>query len=566
MQSQEYSGYNSTQPHGGDFDSNFPTLGGGNVTKTANKRPSPEQRRASNDFQPQSDGWDSYPINNDTNFDMNRTQQSNYDDKWNDYDQNQNQNQKYDRDQDRNQYRNQNQNQKYDRNQDQNRNQKYDQNKQDWVRKEPEPEKEAGPHKTDLGDLYTDEDFHIMEVSERNLKCYKKFDDIFEKFENANGRDYTDLLLRGIYAYGYEQPSPIQQKAIRPLLEGRDIIAQSQSGTGKTATFLIGMLGQIDLSQQTVQGIVIAPTRELAGQINKVLTNLISSQLAEQLKVELVIGGTQSRTRRYAFSGKTSNDKITSHIIICTPGRLVDCLKRGRIDTTHVKTLSLDEADDILSEGFMEQMSVIINYIPKEAQFAFFSATMPPELLEMIHEANIMNNPLKILINPDNVSLEGITQYYVDVVEDDKYAVLIDLCRRISFQQVMVFCNSKHKVENLTGSLMRENFPVARISGSMSQDDRNKVMDEFRKGEHRWLITTDMLARGIDVQQVSMVINYDFPKDIESYIHRIGRSGRYGRKGKAINFITDRDYPNQKRAEATYNVKVTALPQNVEDI
>jgi len=361
-------------------------------------------------------------------------------------------------------------------------------------------------------------------------------------------------LLRGIFSYGFEKPSAIQQRAIVPYASGRDLIAQAQSGTGKTATFAVGILQQIDVTKNEVQGLILVPTRELARQVDKVVNSL----------------GVHMHVKTFACTGggKVEEDidalKAGVHIVTGTPGRVFHMIEERRLKTDHIKIFTLDEADEMLSKGFEQIIRDIFSTLPSDVQVGVFSATLPDECLEITKR--FMREPVKVLVKKEELTLMGINQFYIDCQEQKhKYAVLCDLYADVSIQQAFIFCNSRRTVDWLTDKMRRDNFTVAATHGSIHPEDRKQVMEEFRKGGSRVLITTDLLSRGIDVQQVSVVINYDLPKEKESYLHRIGRSGRFGRKGLAINFVTFRDLRQLKEIEQFYETQIDPLPKNVQD-
>ena len=377
------------------------------------------------------------------------------------------------------------------------------------------------------------------------------WDEVVVEFDAMN---LKENLLRGIYAYGFEKPSAIQQRAILPLASGRDLIAQAQSGTGKTATFTIGALQRIDEKLTDVQTLILAPTRELAKQIHKVVTNL-GDYLG--IKCHAAVGGT-----RVADDADILRKGV--HVVVGTPGRVFDLLERGYLRTESIKNFILDEADEMLSMGFKDQIYDIFITLPKTIQVCLFSATMPAEALEMT--GKFMNDPIRILVKRDELTLEGIQQFHIAVEREDwKLDTLCDLYDTLNISQAVIFCNTRRKVEWLTDKMGQKDFVVSSTHGDISQADRDIVLNEFRTGSSRVLITTDLLARGIDVQQVSLVINYDLPRNLENYIHRIGRSGRFGRKGVAINFVTTEDTKTLRELEEFYHTQVPEMPANVVD-
>jgi translation initiation factor 4A len=379
-------------------------------------------------------------------------------------------------------------------------------------------------------------------------------------------------ILRNIYQYGFEKPSPIQQKAIVPLSKGGDLIVQAQSGTGKTGTFTIGVLQKFDEKRvldgdNSCQTIVLSPTRELARQTHTFMTSISSDM---NIDVGLNIGGTLRERRDFnRFSNKSSessNNTINkNHIVVGTPGRVLDMLMRHKIDGRKVKTLVLDEADEILSRGFIEQIQNIIKNLNEETDIVLVSATIPNEVLELSEK--FMRNPLKILVKNDAITLEGIAQYYISVEKNAyKFETLCDLYDSLTISQCIIYCNRKKIASQLGEQLTEQNFTVSIIHSELTQEERNQVIDEFRSGKSRVLIATDIIARGIDVQQVSLVVNYDIPYHKETYIHRIGRSGRFGRKGVAINFVTFKDVERIQKIEQFYNTKIAELPNDINSI
>lgn len=362
-------------------------------------------------------------------------------------------------------------------------------------------------------------------------------------------------ILRGIYAMGFEYPSAIQRLAIRPMLDKDDLIAQAQSGTGKTATFLIGSLQKIDKDIKKPQVIVLCPNRELAQQI---YYNLEGLNAYHKVQTALIMGGTLVDDNFKAL------DK-GAQFIIGTPGRVFDMMKRYVLQTSEVKCFVMDEADEMLSKGFKDQIYEIFQFIPKQAQICIFSATLPPAALEITEK--FMRNPNKILVKTDEITLDGIKQFYLGVQHESwKTATLFDLYDNLSMKQTIIFCNSKRKAEWLKDQLIAENFTVSCIHSDLTQVVRDKTMKSFRLGTSRILIATDVIARGIDIQQVEIVINFDLPREIETYIHRIGRSGRFGRKGIAINFVTHKEYTQMQKIEQYYHTNIVPLPENIKEL
>ena len=373
----------------------------------------------------------------------------------------------------------------------------------------------------------------------------------FDNWDDIDGLNTN--LLRGIYSYGFETPSPIQKKAILPIIDGSDIIAQAQSGTGKTGAFVVGGLQLIDVNKLETQVMIVAPTRELSKQIFEVVNKL--SQMMKGLHTYLLIGGTSTE------SDITNLQKHIPHIVIGCPGRIHDMIRRQAIETKKIKFLALDEADEMLSSGFKEQVYNIFQYMNNEVQVGLFSATMPPELYKLTEK--FMRDPIKILVKSDMLTLEGIVQYYIGLDDDSqKYLTLKDIYGKISMSQCIIYCNSIKRVADLYEAMKEDQFPVCCIHSGMEQEEREEGYKLFKEGKYRVLISSNVTARGIDIQQVSTVINFDIPKDIHTYLHRIGRSGRWGRKGMGINFVTRRDFRKIKDIEQYYSTEIRELPSD----
>ena len=384
-------------------------------------------------------------------------------------------------------------------------------------------------------------------------------DTLAPTFDDMNLNEH---LLRGIYGYGFEKPSAVQQRAIKPLLRGGDCIVQAQSGTGKTGTFTIGVLQRLELgpaAPRHPQAVLLAPTRELAEQITRVVRALGTH--LPQLHVHMCIGGTSVRSDIETLRSRTN----PVHVVVGTPGRVNDMIRRNALRLDNVRVFVLDEADEMLSRGFQEQIYDIFKYLPTDVQVAIFSATLPPDVLEVT--TKFMNDPFRVLVKRDELTLEGIRQFYVAVDREEwKLDTLCDLYATITITQAIIYCNTRRKVEWLQQQMAERDFTVSVLHADMSHQDRTHTMNEFRSGSSRVLISTDLTARGIDVQQVSLVINYDLPPNIENYLHRIGRGGRFGRKGAAINFVTYHDQQVMKSIEEHYATVVEELPRNIADL
>jgi translation initiation factor 4A len=391
----------------------------------------------------------------------------------------------------------------------------------------------------------------IAEGSE-GIELDSNWDEITETFDDMELRED---LLRGIYAYGFEKPSAIQQKAVKPMMLGRDVIAQAQSGTGKTATFAVGTLQKIDLNRKFCQALILAPTRELAQQIQKVVIALGDYM---QAKCHACIGGTNVREDIRSLEAGV-------HIVVGTPGRVYDMINRRALKPEDISLFVLDEADEMLSRGFKDQIYEVFRYLDSKVQVGLFSATMPNEVLELTQK--FMRDPIRILVKRDELTLEGIRQFYIAVEKEEwKLDTLCDLYETLTITQAIIYANTRRKVDWLTDKMRERDFTVSAMHGDMDMKEREIIMKEFRSGSSRVLITTDLLARGIDVQQVSLVINYDLPTNLENYIHRIGRSGRFGRKGVSINFLTQDDVRTLRAIEQFYNTQVDEMPMDVADL
>lgn len=381
-----------------------------------------------------------------------------------------------------------------------------------------------------------------------NLSVEERFPPV-EKWDELPLREE---ILRGIYSYGLERPSPIQSKAILPVMMGHDVIAQAQSGTGKTATFTISALSRIDLSVKEEQVLIVAPTRELVQQIVHVVESI--GCMMEGLLVKPVLGGGSIAEDMAYFK------RHAPQIIVGCPGRMLDLLKRRVIQTSGIKSFMMDEADELLSSDFRNQIQEIIGKLPHRVQIALFSATLPEPVKEVTKL--FMNDAVEIYVKQEQLTLEGIKQYCVAIPHpNQKYDTLKDLYSSISVSQCIIYCNSINRVVDLYHRLTDDGFAVACIHSDMSKQERTIAFEDFRAGASRILISSDVTARGIDIQQVSIVINYEIPLDVSKYLHRIGRSGRFGRKGVAINFVTPRDVNNLRYIEKYYATQIDELPE-----
>jgi superfamily II DNA/RNA helicase len=375
---------------------------------------------------------------------------------------------------------------------------------------------------------------------------------VFETWDELN---IKPDLLRGIYNYGFEKPSPIQRKAIRPIIEGKDIIAQAQSGTGKTATFTIGALQLVDLNNTDPQILVLSPTRELASQTALVMEGIGSMMTG--LIVKTYYGGAQTDNFN-RFSSKTK-----AHVICGCTGKICDMIRRNTIRTSDIKLVILDEADEMLTTGFRDQVHNILQYVNENVQIALFSATLPSNIYTIVN--TFMRNPIKIEVKSEMLTLEGISQYSVAVENDSqKYATIKHIFSFISLSQCIIYCNSVKRVQELYEAMCDDDFPVCCIHSDMDKYQREKAFTNFKSGASRVLISSNVTARGIDVQQVSTVINFDVPKCVHTYLHRIGRSGRWGRKGVAINLVARYDVDKLQEIESYYSCQIKEMPANLD--
>jgi len=374
--------------------------------------------------------------------------------------------------------------------------------------------------------------------------------------ENITDWDELELsseLLKGIYSCGYEKPSPIQQLAIKPMILKHDIIAQAQSGTGKTATFTIGALANVVIQDNNVQVLVLSPTKELTIQTTKVFESI--GGMMKGLNISSAYGGS------YYESNSFLNKNIP-HVICGCPGRILDMLRHNKINGETIKLVILDEADEMLSSGFKEQIYNIFQFFNNKINVALFSATIPEEMYTITNM--MMQNPVKVTVKKDMLTLEGIQQFYVAVENDrQKYLTLKDIYSYLSLSQCIIYCNSVKRVEDLYEAMREDEFPVCRIHSNMDKIQREISFNEFKNGKSRVLISSDVTSRGIDIQQVSTVINFDLPKCVHTYLHRIGRSGRWGRKGVGINFITRKDLQKMREIEQHYSTQINELPNDL---
>jgi len=368
----------------------------------------------------------------------------------------------------------------------------------------------------------------------------------------TKGNDFEDYylkreLLMGIFEKGYEKPSPIQEEAIPVALAGRDILARAKNGTGKTASFLIPALEKTSTDKNYIQVLILVPTRELALQ-----TSQVSKELGKHMNVQVMVstGGTSLKDdimRLYS----------TVHILVATPGRVLDLSNKGVADLAKCQTLILDEADKLLSPEFQPLVEQIITFLPKDRQILLFSATFPVTVKDF--KDRFLKKPYEINLM-DELTLKGVTQYYAFVEERQKVHCLNTLFSKLQINQSIIFCNSVNRVELLAKKITELGYSCFYIHAKMQQSHRNRVFHDFRNGACRNLVCSDLFTRGIDIQAVNVVINFDFPKNSETYLHRIGRSGRFGHLGIAINLITYEDRFNLYKIEQELGTEIKPIP------
>jgi len=394
------------------------------------------------------------------------------------------------------------------------------------------------------------------EINEVSNEIIPIWDNKTESFEEMGLNEH---LLSGIYAYGIEKPSAIQQLAIMPIINNHDCIIQAKNGTHRTVAFAIGILQKLDMNINQCQSLILAPTRELAQQIAKVILALGNFM---GVKIHACVDGTAVRE-----DIRILQDGV--HVVVGTPGRIFVMIQRRALDLRSVKMFVLDETDQMLERGYNDQINEIYNNIQPTnqptIQYIVLSTTITPEVINI--SERFMKYPVKISVKQNNLTLEGIKQFYINVEHEEwKLYTLYDLYETLSITQAVIYCNTKKKVEFLSENMQERDFSVSSIHSDMNQTERDKIIEEFKSGSSRVLITTDLIPRPIDIQQVSLVINYDLPINIENYIHRIGRSDSSGRKGLAISFITPDDDRQMLDINRHYKIYIEKMPVDAADI
>jgi len=373
---------------------------------------------------------------------------------------------------------------------------------------------------------------------------------------DTKGNEFEDFclkreLLMGIFEKGWEKPSPIQEASIPVALAGRDVLARAKNGTGKTGAYTIPILEQIDVTKDIIQGMIIVPTRELALQ-----TSQIAIELSQHLGIKVMVttGGTNLKDDIMRIYEKV-------HLVVATPGRILDLMEKKVANVDHCNILVLDEADKLLSQDFKGMLDRVIYHLPKNRQVLLFSATFPltVESFMMKH----LKNPYEINLM-DELTLKGITQFYAFVQERQKVHCLNTLFSKLRINQSIIFCNSTQRVELLAKKITELGYSCYYIHAKMAQAHRNRVFHDFRDGNCRNLVCSDLFTRGIDIQAVNVVINFDFPKMAETYLHRIGRSGRFGHLGVAINLITYDDRFALHRIEQELGTEIKPIPKVID--
>lgn len=372
----------------------------------------------------------------------------------------------------------------------------------------------------------------------------------------TKGNEFEDFclkrpLLMGIFEKGWEKPSPIQEASIPIALAGRDILARAKNGTGKTGAYTIPILEQIDPSKDVIQGMIVVPTRELALQ-----TSQIAIELSEHMGIKVMVttGGTNLKDDIMRLYEKV-------HLVVATPGRILDLMEKQVADVSNCKILVLDEADKLLSQDFKGMLDRVIHHLPRERQILLFSATFPLTVESFMRKH--LTDPYEINLM-DELTLKGITQFYAFVQERQKVHCLNTLFSKLRINQSIIFCNSTQRVELLAKKITELGYSCYYIHAKMAQAHRNRVFHDFRDGSCRNLVCSDLFTRGIDIQAVNVVINFDFPKMAETYLHRIGRSGRFGHLGIAINLITYDDRFSLHRIEQELGTEIKPIPKVID--
>ncbi|MDP4144740.1 MAG: DEAD/DEAH box helicase [Bacillota bacterium] len=361
---------------------------------------------------------------------------------------------------------------------------------------------------------------------------------------NFNEYGLSEIILKSILKLGYKKPTQVQQQVIIPALEGKDIIAKSQTGSGKTASFGIPICEKVDIEERNPQALILTPTRELSVQVKEDITNI---GRFKRVRCAAVFG-------KQPFSVQQRELKQRVHVVAGTPGRTLDHIERNSLVVEDIKYLIIDEADKMLNMGFIDQVEAVINKLPKARVTMLFSATMPEQIEKLC--SKYMKNPIKIEIAPENITTKSIQQCWYEVQNSDKLDLLTKVLYIENPDSCIIFCRTKENVENLVNQMMKKRYSCYGLHGGMLQKDRLDIMEKFKKGEFRFLVATDIAARGIDIEELTHIINYDIPLENESYVHRIGRTGRAGSKGKAITFVTPNELKFLEEIEEYIQYKI----------
>ncbi len=367
------------------------------------------------------------------------------------------------------------------------------------------------------------------------------------QIQNFEDLPLTPEVMKGIEELGFTNLFPIQAQAIIPLLEGKDVIGQAQTGTGKTAAFGIPMVQRVNPNIKRVQGLVLAPTRELAIQVAERLSRF---SRYSSLKVLPIYGGESIRKQFRALERGV-------HIVVGTPGRLIDHLKRGTLNLSFTKTVVLDEADRMLDMGFIDDINYILSRIPKDRQLSLFSATIDQSVMNVCHR--YMKNPEKILVSKDEIALTQLNQYYMVVNSRNKLDYLLNILERNNIGKAIVFCNTRRGTDWLAHKLNRYGYKAKALHGGFTQAQRDYVTNAFRNGKLKLLVATDVAARGLDIQGITHIINYDVPLDALVYFHRIGRTARMGNDGTAITLVGYGEIPDLNKIKTLTKTNIEEL-------
>lgn len=357
----------------------------------------------------------------------------------------------------------------------------------------------------------------------------------------------SEEIVRALSSLGYETPTEVQMKVIPVALENSDLVAKSQTGSGKTAAYGIPLCEQVEWNENKPQALILTPTRELALQVTEDITNI---GRFKRIKATALYG-------KHPFHIQKAELKQRTHIVVGTPGRVLDHIERGTLSLEKMTYLVIDEADEMLNMGFIEQVQSIIQALPPERATMLFSATFPEDVERLSRK--YMNNPVEIEIKASGLTTATIEHSIIQVMERDKLSLLQNLLIVENPESCIIFCRTQEHVDSLFRSLADLEYPCDRIHGGMEQDERFEVMNAFRRGQFRYLIATDVAARGIDITNITHVINYDIPLEKESYVHRTGRTGRAGKTGKAITFVTPKDNHRLVEIEAYIGFEIPVV-------